>query len=223
MSGKWKARAQELTMLLTKDLTSARAPFAIEIPQVPQGVYEETRRAVEATGAFITSIRPLSIQDLLREDRKRMEGERRFSDWINPSQLMWATVPPNMEAFIDPQNVRIEDSNSLPTGLQKELIAQARAEFRLQLPEAVRFLVGLQMVDPSTYFQLEDAWMAAGRGLLFPDFFARTDVKTVEGGVADIGRIEPSDQRKIIGHNRNLGHRKVFAVPVGVLPRKLAV
>ena len=76
-------------------------PFEIDIPEVSEEVYAKTRRAVEATGAFIVRIRPVSIADLLVEDRQR--GQRRFRfnhDWVNASPTMRATVPPEMEVFI---------------------------------------------------------------------------------------------------------------------------
>ncbi len=184
-------------------------------------MYAETRKAVEATGAFITLVRSVSIKDLLEEDKKR--EQRRFDhSWVNSSETMWATIPPRMEVFIDPKAVRIEGSNRLSTDEQKAKIAQAETRFKERLPEGVRPFVSLIMAGPSTYSQLEDAWMDVGNGLLFPDYFARTNVQTVRGGVADVGRYDPDGQRTVGGWDRNDGYGDVFAVPVGVLPQKLA-
>lgn len=197
-------------------------PFEIEIPTVSEEVYAETRRAVEATGAFIIPIRSVSIEDLLAEDLNR--GERRFNhNWVNASKAMRATFPPAMEVFIDPNAVRIEGSNGLSTNEQKTKIAEAAASFKKKLPKEVRGFVDLHMVDPSTYSQLEDAWMDVGKGLLLPDFFARTDVKTVGSLVAFVGIYDATDRRRVDDCYRDFGYVHVFAVPVGVLPQKLAV
>lgn len=194
--------------------------FKIEIPTVSEEIYAETRRAVETAipGVFITQIRSVSIEDLLTEDLIRVQ--RRLG-YVNDSRTMRATVPPEMEVFINPKAVRIEESNRLSTDKHKTRIAEAQANFRERLPEKVRHFVNMYMVDPSTYSQLEDAWMDAGKGLLFPDFFARTDVETVRGGVAGVGRFGPGYRRRVRGWLRGRGVGLVFAVPVGVLPRKL--
>lgn len=196
--------------------------FKIETPIVSEKVYVETRKAVEATGAFITFIRSVSIEDLLEEDKKR--EQRRFEhNWVESSKTMRATVPPEMEVFINPKAVRIERSNSLSTNEQKTKIAEAQARLKDQLPEGVMPFVSLHMVDPSTYSQLEDAWMDAGNSLLFPDYFARTDVQTVGGHVAGVGRAGPGYRRCVVDWHRGHNVRHAFAVPVGVLPQKLAV
>lgn len=193
----------------------------IEIPQVSEEVYAKTRKAVEATRAFIAPIRSVSIEDLLAEDRGR--GQRRFNhEWVNSSKTMRATVPPEMEVFIDPNAVRIEGSNDRPTDVQKQMIQDAGARFRERLPDAVRSLVVFNMMDPSTISQLEDRWMDVGRGLLLPNYFARTDVEIVRGYDARVGRFGPNDQRRVVDWYRDLGYDLDFAVFVGVLPRKLA-
>ena len=97
---------------------------------------------------------------------------------------MRATLPPEMEVFINPNAVRVEGSNNLSTNEQKIKIAEEAAKFKEQLPEGVRAFVGLYMVDPSTYSQLEDAWMDAGNGLLLPNYFARTDIRIVGGAAS---------------------------------------
>lgn len=203
-------------------------PFEIEIdiPEVSEQIYTETRKAVEATGAFITSIRSLSMQALLREDEERGQRgeERRLGYVIDHAQAMWAALPPEMEVFINPKAVRIEDSNRLASERQETKIAEAEARFKDQLPEDVRPFVQFIVADPSTMSQIEDAWMDAGNGLLFPDYHALTkvqDVGGIEGGVAFVGRNEPREER-VVGYWRMaVGGHDFFAVPVGVLPRKL--
>lgn len=214
-----RARSSESLPLRLKPM-----PFEIEIPEVSEAVYAETRKAVEATGAFITSIRSLTMEDLLREDEEREKrGEPRRLGYVNSSETMRSTFPPKMEVFINPKAVRIEGSNNLSTDEQKKKITEAAASFKEQLPEGVRSFVDLHMVDPSTYSQLEDAWMDAGNGLLFPDYFVRTDIQTdVGGSVARVGRGGPSYRRHVRDWGRDDGLGDVFAVPVGVLPQKLA-
>lgn len=148
--------------------------FAIEIPAVSKEVYMRTREALEAVGhTFVTAIRSVSIEDLLAEDRQRKQV--RFG-YVNDSKTMRATVPPEMEVVVNPDRVRIEGSNRLPTDEQKAKIKTEEAELKEQLPKDLRDLVSMHMVDPSTYSQLEDAYIDKEGKLLFPDYFARTDV-----------------------------------------------
>lgn len=185
--------------------------FNIEIPQVSEEVYAETRQAVETAipGVFITPIRPLSLAELLEEDGQREQnGDSRRLGFVNSSETMRATTPPEMEVFIDPKNFRIEDSNNLPTDAQKIRIAEEAAKVSLLLPEPVRPHVGWHMVDPSTLSQLEDRYMDERSGaLLFPDFFGRTDVKTVQGYVAFVGRLDPGNRRYVFDWPRGGGSR----------------
>ena len=187
-----------------------------EIQTVDKEVYRETRRAVEALGMFIVPIRPLSIEDLLEEDKKRVK--RRLNDaWVHSSRSMRTLVPPEMEVFIDPNVVRIKRSNK-SINVQKQMIEDAEASFRLRLPEAVRRFVIMRMADPSTLSQIEDSYIDKKLGvLLFSDFFARTDVLTDGSRFAEVGRLNHNNDRLIDGWNGDDG-RGVFAVPVGVLP-----
>lgn len=202
--------------------------FEIEILTVSEEVYAETRRAVEAAipGVFITSIRPVTIEDLLAEDRQREQrGEpRRLECAVDRSETMRATLPPAMEVFIDPSNFKIDGSNRLSTDAQKARIAEEAAKIKGRLPEKVRPTVAWQMMDPSTVSQIEDAYMDTHNGkLLMPDFFIRTDVQTVGGSVADVGRGGPADRRYVVDWDRGRGAGDVFGALVGVLPQKLAV
>lgn len=209
----------------TSPLVLKPIPFEIEIPTVSEEVYVETRRAVETAipNVFIAPIRSATMESLLAEERQREQrGEPRRLGYVNDSKTMRATLSPAMEVFIDPTAIRIEGSNYLSTDEQKAEIAKVAARYRERLPEALRGYVDWHMVDPSTMSQLEDAWMDAGNGLLLPDFYARTDVETVGGGVAGVGRIVPGRQRLVSDWNRDLGYGHVFAVAVGVLPQKLA-
>jgi hypothetical protein len=111
-------------------------PFEIEIPTVSEEVYAETRKAVETAipGVFIAPIRSATMESLLAEDRQREQrGESRRLGYINDSKTMRATLSPSMEVFIDPENFRIDGSNSLPTDSQKQMIQIAGERFRERL------------------------------------------------------------------------------------------
>lgn len=210
-----------------RDIPSALKPipFGIEIPTVSEGVYAETRRAVEAAipGVFFVSIRSVTMEDLLAEDKRREQrGKRGRLGFVHYSRNMRATLPPAMEAFIDPQAIRIKGSNSLSIVARKAEIARVAESYRERLPEALRGNVVWHMPDPSTMSQLEDAWIDADRGLLLPDYFAITNVKTVGNSAALVGREDPRYLRSVVGWNRGDGLGLIFAVAVGVLPRKLA-
>lgn len=206
-------------------------PYEIEIPEVSEEVYAETRRAIEAIipGVFITPIRSVTMEDLLAEyGQREQRWEPMRLGYVHDSDIVRATLPPAMEVFIDPEAIRIEGSNYLPADEQKREIAKIAASYRERLPEALRGNVDWHMVDPSTMSQLEDAWMDAGNGPLLLNYFARTDVETVKGHVVCVGRYGPNDQRIVCAWGRDdgdgYGHSyvRVFAVPVGVLPQKLA-
>lgn len=199
-----------------------RPQFGIEIPSVSEEVYAETRRAIETAtpGVFIAQIQPLSISDLLKIKKDSL---RRLG-YVDTSKTMRNTVPPEMEVFVDPNNFRIKHSDNLTTNAQKTRIAEVAAELKLRLPEAVRPYVDWYMVDPSTLSQLEDRYMDENNGaLLLPNFFARTDIQTVRGSVAIVGRVDPDDRREVHVWYRGHGYDFVFGVLVGVLPRKLTV
>ncbi len=201
-------------------------PFEIKIPIVSKEVYQATRQAVETAipNVFIASIRSVTMETLLLEDRQRQERSEPKRLWlVRHSKSMRATFPPSMEVFIDPSNFRIEGSNFLSTDDQIAAIARVEASYKKRLPEELRSYVGWHMVDPSTLSQLEDAWMDAGYGFLLPNFYARTDVRTVGAHVADIGRLDLDDDQKrrdVFGYDRDDGDEHIFAVAVGVLPQK---
>lgn len=196
--------------------------LADEIPAVSKETYKRILEAVEATGYnFIASIRPVSIDNLLVEDSQR---EPRRLGYVNDSRVMRTAVSPEMKVAINPNKFRIEGSNNLSTDKQKKEIKEEEARWKSQLPEDIRPFVSMRMVDPSAISQLEDAYMDRNKGkLLLPDWFARTDVQTVPGDVAVVGRGAPTYQRHVADWGRGLGRHFVFAVSVVVFPRELAV
>lgn len=191
--------------------------YSIDIPTVTPEVYAQVVESLEKVGiTFKAPIREASMNELMKQDTKNRLG------YVNDSKSMRATVPPAMEVAINPNQVRIEGSNNLPTDDQKDMIAQYEVKIKQQLPEDIRNLISIIMADPSTDSQLEDAYMDETGNLLFPNFFARTDVETVSGYVARVGRDGPADPRNVVGWRRVHGAAYVFAVPVVVLPRVLA-
>lgn len=199
-----------------------------EIPTVSENVYNRTREAVKKSGCnFIVPIRSVSIKDLLAEDELREQrGEARrlgYVDDSKSSKRMLATVPPKMEVAINPARFKIVGSNYRSIDEQKAMIRKEETRWKEGLPEDVRPLVSMRMVYPSTLSQLEDAYMDKEGKLLFSDYFVRTDVETVPGVVARVGRFDPTRQRDVDDWNRDDGNCIVFAVSVVVLPRKLGV
>ena len=87
------------------------------------------------------------------------------------------------------------------------------------LPPTLEHLVLMRMVDPSTYVQLEDAYMDKTGQMLFPDFSVRTDVESTPGRAAFVGRTVPASMRRLASWDANQGLHSVFAFPVVVLPR----
>lgn len=199
--------------------------FAIEIPIVGDEVYLKTCEAVRATGyTFFAAIRPVSMEDLIAEDRQReQEKNSRRLGFVNDSKAMRATVPPEMEVAINLDRVRIDGSNYLSTDDQQAINKEEEATWKEQLPEDIRPFVSMHMMDPSTYSQLEDAYVDSKGGLLLPNYFARTDVPTVSGRVAMIGHLDSSRQRRVGEWDRNEGQYNIYFVPVVVLPRRLTV
>lgn len=192
------------------------------IPAVNKETYKRILEAVEVTGYnFVAPIRPVSVNGLLMEDGQR---KSKRLGYVNESEVMRAVVPPEMKIVINPNKFRIKGSNNLSTEEQKKKIQQEETEWKDQLPEDIRPFVSMRMVDPSVLCQLEDAYMDKNEGkLLLPNWFARTDVHSVPGSVADVGRDDPTYRRYVGDWYRGLGRRRVFAVSVVVLPRELAV
>lgn len=188
--------------------------YPIDIPTVTPEVYAQVVESLKKVGiTFKAPIQEASMNELMKQDTKNRLG------YVNDSESMRATVPPAMEVAINPNKVRIEGSNNLPTDDQKDLIAQYEQEIKQQLPKDVRNLISIIMADPSTDSQLEDAYMDQTGKQLFPNFFARTDVEMVSGYVAGVGRSVPTYPRSVADWFRDDGYGSVFAVPVVVLPR----
>lgn len=188
--------------------------YAIDIPTVSAEVHAKVVEAVKKTGyTFTAPIRPISMKDLIDKDSRNRLG------YVNDSKIMRATIPPEMEIAINPQKVRIERSNDLSLDQQKEKIKQAEAQWMKGLPEDIRPFVSMRMVDPSTLSQLEDVYIDDTGKLLFPDFFARTDVETVPGEVASVGHDAPASRRDVTSWVHYAGNASIFAMPVVVLPR----
>lgn len=205
-----------------KEVLSPEVGF--EIPKVNVELYNRTREAVEQAGYnFIVPIRSVSIEDLLTEDRQReQDGKPKRLVSLSDSKTMRAIIPPEMEVAINPDRFKIVGSNGLYTDSQKKRIKQEQAALRRQLPSDIQQFVNMEMVDPSSLSQLEDAYVDITGKLLLPNYFARTDVQTVPGVVACVGRYGPAARRIVFSWLRNGGDGGMFGVSVVVLPQKLA-
>lgn len=196
--------------------------LTVEIPTVNKEAYRRILKEMEATGYdFIASIRPVSVGNLLVEDGQRKSKRLGF---VNDSAAMRNLVPSEMKVAINPDRFKIEGSSNLSTDAQKKKIKKEEARWKNRLPKDIRPFVSMRMVDLSTLSQLEDSYMDRNGGkLLLPDYYARTDVQTVPGDVALVGRRGPAGRRLVVGWGRGRGVHGVFAVSVVVLPRESAV
>lgn len=86
----------------------------------------------------------------------------------------------------------------------------------------MQYLFSMEMADPSTVSQIEDAYIDETGGLLLPDYSVRTDIQTVPGLATDVGRSAPTVRRFVGAWFRDIGRSDTFAASVVVLPRKLA-
>jgi len=191
----------------------------VEIPTVSEELYMKTREALVKEGyTFVVDIESLSI-DQLAEDPVISQ---RFG-YVSPSEDMRGIVPPQMEVAINPKNLRIKDSNYKPTDTQKIMINNEETGLKDKLPKDVRSLISMRMQNASVLVQLDDKYQKETGKVLFTDWFGRTDDQTVPGIVAGVGRFDPADRLDVHDWDRGGGDDYVFAVPVVVLPRKLAV
>ncbi len=193
-------------------------PVSLEIPTVSEELYNKTREALAELGfTFITSIGSVSIGQLATDEvtSKRL-------GYVNASEDMRSIVPPKIEVAIDPKHFRIDGSNYQPTDTQIRIIQEHEAVLKGKLPEDVRDLISMLMPNASTLVQLDAAFQEQTGNVLFTNWFARTDDKTVPGLVAGVGRRDPSHPLDVYDWSRDYGNVNVFAASVVVLSRKLA-
>ncbi len=195
------------------------APDRIEIPTVSEGVYIRTREALAKTGfKFVVAIEPVSIAQLVVSGAT---GQR--FGYINPSEKMRSNIPPQMEVAIDLNNVRIKHSNDRSTDTQIEMIREQEAALKGRLPEDLRGFISMIMPKHASILAQLDLEHQKRKGkALFTYWFSRTDDQTLPGHVARVGRPDPTVGLFVDDWDRDLGYDHVFAVPVVVLPRKLA-
>ena len=189
-----------------------------EIPTVSKELYLKTREALKKEGyTFVVAIESLSIGHLASDP----VISQRFS-YVNSSEDMRSIVPQQIEVSINPKKLRIKNSNSKSTDIQIKMIKDEEAALKGKLREGVRDIISMSMPNASVLSQLDSEYQKETGKVLFTDWFGRADDQTVSGFVAVVGRFDPTSRLLVLDWVRaSLGI--VFAVPVVVLPRKLAV
>ncbi len=214
------ADAQEARRLgAPETFPSVATPESLEIPAVSEKLYVKTRKELEKQGLEFVVVNPESIDQLATN-----EEARSLFGYINRSEKMRSNIPPQIEVAIDPNHFRIEGSNRLSTDDQIEKIKHQEAMLKGKLPEDVKNLISMRMPEhASLLVQLDLEYQKRKRKALFTNWFGRTDDQTFLGLVAIVGRFDPTGRLLVDGWPRGIGSDFLFAVPVVVLPRKLAV
>lgn len=190
-----------------------------EIPIVSKELYEKTCEALAKEGyTFIVNILPVSIGQLAVNEL----ANQRFA-YANSSENMRAIVPPQMKVAINPENLKIKNSNSKSTDEQIRMLTEKEADLKAKLPQGIRDNISMVLQNASVLVQLDIKYQNGTGKPLFTNWFGRTDDQTVPGFVALVGRDDPSSGLYVHVWGRDDGGGVVFAVPVVVLPRKLAV
>ena len=205
------------TPVETKNIIGAQSVF--ETPTVNEDLYLKTRESLAKEGyTFIVDIEPLSIGQLATG-----QATRKSFGYVNPSENMRAIAPQQMEVAINPNNLRIPNSNSKSTDTQIGMIQKEETALKGKLSQEVKDLINMRMQNASVLAQLDHKYQEETGEVLFTDWFGRTDDQTIPGNVADVGRLDPTGGLDVVDCRRGRGPGYVFAVPVVVLPRKLAV
>ena len=202
-----------------KELPNNQCP--IEIPTVAEALYGQTRKALAKEGfTFIAAIEPVSIGQLVTD-----EATSQYFGYVNTSENMRAIVPPQMEVAINPKNLRNRDSNFKSTDTQIRMIQEEEAALKGKLSQEVRDFISMRIQNASVLAQLDSKYHSKTRKVLFTNWFGRTDDQTRSPGfVASVGRHAPAHHLFVDDWVRGYGGGLlIFAFPVVVLPRKLAV
>ena len=199
--------------------TAVRTPETFEIPAVSEELYLQTRKALEKESyTFVVAIKSVSIDQLITDGATSQRFEH-----VYPSENIRGTVSPQMEVAINPKQLRIKGSNSKPTGTQIQMIKDEEARLKGKLPQEVRDFISMCMQGASVLAQLDGEYKKGTGKVLFTDWFGRTNDQAFPDVVASVGRYNSTLGLRVYGSRRGLGDGDIFAVPVVVLPRKLAV
>lgn len=210
--------SDEASAVETRIVAQTSEP-AFEIPTVSKELYAQTKEALAKEGyTFVVDIEPVSIGQLATGE----ETSQRFA-YVNPSENMRAIVPPKMEVAINPENLRIKNSESKSTDTQIRMIQREETALKGKLSQEVRDLINMRMQNASVLAQLDGEYEKETGEVLFTNWFGRTDDQTIPGRVANVGRYNPTSRLLVRYWDRDLGYDVVFAVPVVVLPRQSAV
>lgn len=209
-----KERGRDISLL------SVETPgTSFEIPTVREELYTRTLEALAKEGyTFVVDILPVSIGQLATDKAT----SQRFG-YVSASENMRAIIPPQMKVAINPNNLRITNSNSKSTDTQIEMIKEEEAALKGKLPQEVRNLISMRIKNASVLAQLDDKYQKKTGKVLFTNWSGRTDDQTVPDVVVGVGRVTPTSGLHVVGWGRSFGRADIFVVPVVVLPRKLVV
>ncbi len=157
---------------------------ALNIPEVSEAMYMQTREALAKEGyTFVVDILPVSIGQLATDEKT----SQRFG-YVNSSENMRSIVPPRMEVAINPNNLRIKNSNSKSTDDQIRMLEKEEAVLTAKLPQGIKDIISIRIQNASVLAQLDNQYQKETGKVLFTDWFGRTNDQTVPGYVALVGR-----------------------------------
>lgn len=192
------------------------ATSQFDIPTVSEELYLKTREYLDIEGYnLVVRIKPVSIGQLATDRATR----QRFGS-VHPSEKIRSIVPPQMEVAINPNNLRIIDSNNKTTNDQIEMLRKEEVALKAKLPQEVRDLISIRLQNASVLAQVDDEYQRRTGTVLFTDWSGRTDDQTVPGDGITVGRNTPTSGLDVVVWGRGVDFIDVFAVLMVVLPRR---
>lgn len=192
------------------------ATSQFDIPTVSEELYLKTREYLDIEGYnLVVRIKPVSIGQLVTNKAT----SQRFES-VHPSKNMRAIIPPQMEVAINPNNLRIINSNDKTTNDQIRMLEKEEAALKAKLPQEVRDLISIRLQNASVLAQVADGYQRKTGKVLFAGWFGRTDDQTVPGDGIAVGRYTPTSELDVSVWGRGVGFNNVFAVLMVVLPRR---
>lgn len=192
------------------------ATSQFDIPTVSEELYLKTREYLDIEGYnLVVRIKPVSIGQLATNKAT----SQRFES-VHPSKNMRAIIPPQMEVAINPNNLRIINSNDKTTNDQIRMLEKEEVALKAKLPQEVRDLISIRLQNASVLAQVDDGYQRKTGKVLFSDWSGRADDQTVPGDGITVGRYLPTGGLNIVVWGRGVGFSDVFVVPMVVLPRR---
>lgn len=199
---------------------------SFEIPVVSEELYNRTREALIGLGfTFVVAVEPVSVGQLRGRSIGTGKEAKPFFTHVDSSETMLSHVPPQMEIAINLNQRRIEGSNSKSADVQMEMIKTWGKTLKRKLPKELRDLVSVIVPHASVLAQIDYDYQKETGEVFFTNWDGRTNDQTdsaISDSVAWVGRAMPSNPLSVISWFKDYKDSGVFAVPIVVLPRKLA-